>query len=42
MAEDHEAAERAVLENSAWYWKLLDAVFFFDGANGMAVVSTGE
>lgn len=37
-----EAAERAVLENSAWYWKLLDAVFFFDGANGMAVVSTGE
>ncbi len=37
-----EAAERAVLENSAWYWKLLDAVFFFDGADGMAVVSTGE
>lgn len=37
-----EAAERAVFENSAWYWKLLDALFFFDGANGMAVVSTGE
>ncbi len=37
-----EAAERAVLENSAWYWKVLDAIFFFDGANGMAVVSTGE
>ena len=37
-----EAAERAVLENSAWYWKLLDAMFFFDGANGMAIVSTGE
>ena len=37
-----EAAERAVLENSPWYWKLLDSIFFFDGANGMAVVSTGE
>lgn len=37
-----EAAERAVFENSAWYWKFLDALFFFDGANGMAVVSTGE
>lgn len=37
-----EAAERAVLENSAWYWKVLDALFFFDGVNGMAVVSTGE
>lgn len=39
---DVEAAERAVLENSAWYWKVLDAFFFFDGSNGMAVVSTGE
>lgn len=37
-----EAAEQAVLENSAWYWKVLDVIFFFDGANGMAVVSTGE
>lgn len=37
-----EAAEHAVLENSAWYWKLLDAIFLFDGVNGMAVVSTGE
>lgn len=37
-----EAAERAVLENSAWYWKVLDKLFFFDGVNGMAVVSTGE
>lgn len=37
-----EAAERAVYENSAWYWKVLDKVFFFDGANGMAVVSTGD
>lgn len=37
-----EAAERAVFENSPWYWRLLDAVFFFDGANGMAVVSTGK
>lgn len=37
-----EAAERAVLENSAWYWKVLDTLFFFDGVNGMAVVSTGE
>lgn len=37
-----EAAEQAVFENSAWYWKVLDAIFFFDGVNGMAVVSTGE
>lgn len=37
-----EAAEKAVLENSPWYWKVLDVLFFFDGANGMAVVSTGE
>lgn len=37
-----EAAERAVLENSPWYWKLLDTIFFFDGSNGMAVTSTGE
>lgn len=37
-----EAAERAVLENSEWYWKVLDSLFFFNGANGMAVVSTGE
>ena len=37
-----EAAEKAVLENSPWYWKLLDTLFFFDGANGMAVTSTGE
>lgn len=37
-----EAAQRAVYENSAWYWKVLDKVFFFDGANGMAVVSTGD
>lgn len=37
-----EAAERAVLENSPWYWKVLDALFGFDGAKGMAVVSTGE
>lgn len=37
-----EAAEQAVLENSAWYWKVLDVIFFFDGVNGMAVVSTGE
>lgn len=37
-----EAAEKAVFENSAWYWKVLDVLFFFDGVNGMAVVSTGE
>lgn len=37
-----EAAEQAVLENSPWYWKVLDAFFQFDGVNGMAVVSTGE
>lgn len=37
-----EAAERAVYENSEWYWKVLDALFFFDGAGGMAVVSTGD
>lgn len=37
-----EAAEKAVFENSPWYWKMLDALFFFDGVNGMAVVSTGE
>lgn len=37
-----EAAERSVLENSAWYWKVLDTIFGFDGVNGMAVVSTGE
>ncbi len=37
-----EAAERAVLENSPWYWKVLDVLFGFDGAKGMAVVSTGE
>lgn len=37
-----EKAERAVFENSPWYWKVLDALFLFDGVNGMAVVSTGE
>lgn len=37
-----EAAERAVFENSPWYWRILDALFLFDGVNGMAVVSTGE
>lgn len=37
-----EAAERAVYENSEWYWKVLDALFLFDGAGGMAVVSTGD
>ena len=37
-----EAAEQAVLENSPWYWKMLDALFFFDGSNGMAVTSTGN
>lgn len=37
-----EAVERAVLEKSPWYWKLLDKLFLFDGSNGMAVVSTGE
>lgn len=37
-----EAAERAVLENSPWYWKVLDVLFGFDGAKGMAVVSTGD
>lgn len=37
-----EAAEKAVFENSPWYWKVLDVLFFFDGVNGMAVVSTGE
>lgn len=37
-----EQAERAVYEDSAWYWKLLDTIFFFDGVGGMAVVSTGE
>lgn len=31
-----------VLENSPWYWKVLDVLFGFDGAKGMAVVSTGE
>ena len=36
------AAERAVYENSEWYWKVLDTLFFFDGEGGMAVVSTGE
>ena len=39
---DVDAAEDAVYENSAWYWKLLDAIFFFDGTSGQAVVSTGE
>ena len=37
-----EAAEQSVLENSPWYWKMLDALFFFDGSNGMAVTSTGD
>ena len=37
-----EAAEKAVFENSPWYWKMLDAIFFFDGVDGMAVVSTGD
>ena len=37
-----EAAERAVLENSAWYWKVLDTLFGFTGTDGMAIVSTGE
>ena len=39
---DIEAAEDAVYENSAWYWKVLDAFFLFDGTSGQAVVSTGE
>ena len=37
-----EAAEQSVLEDSPWYWKMLDALFFFDGSNGMAVTSTGD
>ena len=36
-----EAAERAVFENSPWYFKVLDTIFGFDGKNGMAVVATG-
>ena len=39
---DVEAEEEAVYEESAWYWKVLDAIFFFDGTSGQAVVSTGE
>ena len=39
---DVDAAVKAVYENSAWYWKVLDAIFFFDGTTGQAVVSTGE
>ena len=41
-AAEVAAAEAAVYENSAWYWKLLDTIFFFDGTGGQAVVSTGE
>ena len=37
-----DAAEEQVYENSAWYWKVLDAIFFFDGTNGQAVTSTGS
>lgn len=41
-AAEVEAAEAAVFEDSPWYWKVLDAIFFFDGTGGQAVVSTGE
>ena len=41
-AAEVEAAEAAVYENSAWYWKVLDTIFCFDGTSGQAVVSTGE
>ena len=40
-ATEAEAAERAVFENSPWYFKVLDTIFGFDGKNGMAVVATG-
>lgn len=36
-----ERAERAVFENSPWYYKVLDALFFFTGTEGQAVVSIG-
>lgn len=40
-ATEAEAVERAVFENSPWYFKVLDTIFGFDGKNGMAVVATG-
>lgn len=36
-----EEAERAVFQNSPWYYKMLDALFLFTGTEGQAVVSTG-
>ncbi len=37
-----EAAEKAAAAEAPWYIKALDVLFFFDGAAGQKVVSTGQ
>lgn len=39
---DVEAAEQAVVEDAPWYIRMLDALFFYQGADGQSVASTGE
>lgn len=39
---DVEQAEQAVLADAPWYIKMLDALFFYQGADGQAVASSGE
>ena len=39
---DVEAAEQAVVEDAPWYIRMLDALFFYQGAEGQSVASTGE
>ena len=35
-------AEQAALADAPWYIKMLDALFFYQGADGQAVASSGE
>lgn len=35
------AAEAAVVEDSPWYIKMLDRIFFFEGVDGQTIVSSG-
>ena len=39
---DVEQAEQAVLADAPWYIKMLDALFFYQGADGQAVASSGD
>lgn len=39
---DVEQAEQAALADAPWYIKMLDALFFYQGADGQAVASSGE